>query len=103
MQWWKRQIGDRPRPYFRAVFLTTTAERASHILWLTRECARNHDRHLCYAATQDVFLSSDNPLQSPLFNDHHGHWQALVNLHPSSTFTRTPIRLTPPVAIVGWH
>ncbi len=95
--WWKRQQKRGPRPYFRAVFLTRSQERTNHILWLAQSCARNVDRHLVYAATQETFLAEPRPLQWPLFLDHHGHWQSLVNLHPSSNFHRAPVRLTRPV------
>lgn len=97
IMWWKGQAKTRSRPLFRAVFLTRSQERAYHILWLAQTCARNADRLLVYAATQDAFLTEPRALQSPLFLDHHGRWQSLVNLHPSSNFHRTPIRLTPPV------
>jgi hypothetical protein len=55
--WWKGQQERGPRPYFRAVFLTRSQERANHILWLAQSCARNADRHLVYAATQETFLA----------------------------------------------
>ena len=102
-QWWKQRGRNQQRPYFRVVFLTTSPERASHILWLAHECARNKDRHLCVAAPQSSFLGTPNALTSPLFNDHHGRWQSIVNLYPSSQFTRTPVRLAPPVTILGSH
>jgi hypothetical protein len=100
-QWWKQSGRHAPRPYFRVAFLTTSMERAAHSLWLAQECARNSDRHLCYAASQELFLASKDPLQSPLFNDHHGRWQALVNVQPTSHFARTPIRLAPPMTTIG--
>ncbi len=95
--WWRSNGQLGPRPYFRAVFLTRSQERANHILWLAQTCARNTDRHLIYAATQDTYLTSPRPLQSPLFLNHHGRWQALVDLHPTSKFERTPVRLTRPI------
>ena len=95
--WLKSRSGQGPRPYFRVVFLTRSQERANHILWLAHACARNADRHLVYAATQDVYLTEPKPMQSPLFLDHHGGWQSLVNLHPTSNFERAPVRLTRPV------
>jgi hypothetical protein len=95
---WHKGQGERvPRPSFRVVFLTRSQERANHILWLAQACARNADRHVIYAATQDAYLADPRPLQSPLFLDHHGRWQSLVNLHPSANFQRTPVRLTRPV------
>lgn len=95
--WWKGQREHGPRPYFRAVFLTRSQERANHILWLAQTCAHNADRHIVYAATQEAFLTEPRPLQLSLFLDHHGRWQSLVNLHPSSQFHRAPVRLTRPV------
>ncbi len=95
--WWKQRGEQGTRPYFRAIFLTRSQDRANHILWLARECARNADRHLIYAATQDTFLSEPRALHAPIFLDHHGRWQALVNPHPTSNFERTPVRLTRPV------
>jgi protein involved in plasmid replication-relaxation len=95
--WWKGQRERVPRPYFRVVLLTRSQERANHILWLAQNCARNPDRHLVYATTQDTYLTELRALQSPLFLDHHGRWQSLVNLHPSSNFQRTPVRLNRPV------
>jgi hypothetical protein len=92
---WK-QGGERGvRPYFRVAFLTMTIERAHHILSLACDCASNKDRKLCYAATLDSYLSETDAVQAPLFLDHHGHWQALVNIHPSSHFARQPVRLAP--------
>ena len=95
--WMKSRGGQGPTPYFRVVFLTRSQERANHILWLAGTCARNADRHLIYAATQDVYLTEPRSLQTPLFIDHHGRWQSLVNLHPTSNFERAPVRLTRPV------
>ena len=95
--WWKNQPHPAPRPIFRAVYLTRSQERAYHILWLAQTCARNADRHLVYAATQDAYLTEPRRLQSPLFLDHHGRWQSLVNLHPTSNFHRAPVRLSRPV------
>ena len=95
--WWKGQSQPGPRPFFRVVFLTRSWERAYHILWLARECARNPDRHLAYAATQDSLLAEPRALHAPMFLDHHGRWQSLVNLHPTSDFVRTPVRLSRPV------
>lgn len=91
--WWKAQRERHTRPFFRVVFLTKSQERANHILWLAQTCARNAHRHLVYATTQDAYLAEPRALQSPLFLDHHGHWQSLVNLHPTSNFYRTPVRL----------
>jgi hypothetical protein len=92
---WQRGncLGDRPA--FRVVFLTRSAERALHILALARECARNPDRRLCYAATLDGFLAEADGLRQPIFLDHHGRWQALANPFPASVFQRAPVRIAP--------
>lgn len=97
---WKESGQEGPRPSFRVVFLTTGAERANHILWLARDLARNKDRRLVYATTQDIYLGEPQAVTQPILNDHHGHWQSLVNAQPSSRFLREPIQLRPPVAPV---
>lgn len=98
---WRAHGSGGPRPIFRIVVLTTGAERARHILWLARTCARNPDRHLCYATTQDNYLAEPLAVTAPVLNDHHGAWQILVNLQPTSPFLRAPIRLSPPLASRG--
>ena len=95
---WRSREPKGPRPAFRVVFLTRSQERARHILWLAGSLARNPDRRLCYAGTQDEYLAEPHVLTSPILNDHHGHWRSLVDLHPTASSTRTPIRLSPPVA-----
>jgi len=95
---WKESGRQDPRPSFRVVFLTTGAERANHILWLARELARNPDRRLVYASTQESYVGTPHAVTEPIMNDHHGHWQALVNPQPSSPFLRAPVRLSRPVA-----
>ena len=77
------------RPQFRVVFLTSRRagiERAYHILALAAETSRNSTRRLVYAATHDCYLTDDPGvpgLHSPIFLDHHGDWQSLVDLHPT--------------------
>ena len=95
---WRQGGRQGPRPYFRVVFLTRGAERAGHILWWAKQCARNPARRLCYAGTQDAYLSDLRAVTTPLLNDHHGGWQSLVNVHPSSAVLRSPIRLISPTA-----
>ncbi len=95
---WNESERNGPRPGFRVIFLTLGSERANHILWLARELARNPDRRLVYATTQDEYLSELHAVTQPILNDHLGHWQSLVNSQPSSRFIREPIRLTRPVA-----
>lgn len=98
---WKRAGAVSPRPYFRVVFLTTGIERAMHVLWWARRCARNPDRRLCYASTQEAYFAEPRAVTAPLFNDHHGNWQSLVNLHPSSCSLREPVRVSSPLARSG--
>ena len=95
---WKDSGEIGPRPSFRVVFLTTGAGRANHILWLAHDLARNKDRRLIYAMTQDVYLGEPNAIMAPILNDHFGIWQSLVDPHPTSPFLRQPIRLVRPVA-----
>ena len=45
-----------------------------------------------------VLVWTGDAVTAPIFNDHHGHWQALVNAQPTSRFLREPVRLTAPVA-----
>lgn len=96
---WRRSPSCGPRPAFRVVFLTKTRERANHILWLARTLARNPDRRLCYAGTQDEYLGEPRALTTPILNDHHGRWQSPLDLHPTAPALREPIRLTPPVPL----
>jgi hypothetical protein len=98
---WHAHGRDGPRPVFRVVVLTKGVERARHILWLARACARNPDRRLCYAATQETYLAEPLAITAPVFNDHHGGWQSLVNPQPTARFLREPIRLSPPLAPTG--
>jgi hypothetical protein len=93
MQQWRDGGGQGIRPAFRVVFLTVSVQRAYHILSVARELARNPHRRLCYAATYATFLADEKAVCEPLFLDHFGGWQALVNVHPSSTFLREPVRL----------
>lgn len=96
---WKNAGRMGIRPSFRVVFLTKSATRANHILYLAHSLARNNDRRLIYATTQDAFFAEPSAVTRPMVNDHFGHWQALVNAQPTTKFNRTPIRLTPPVAL----
>ncbi|MBW3598962.1 MAG: replication-relaxation family protein [Planctomycetes bacterium] len=80
---------------FRVAFLTTSINRVHTILGSALKLAKNPDRLVCYAATFDAYLAEDDPLRSPLFLDHHGRFQSLVNLHPTSPFPRAPVRLRP--------
>jgi len=95
---WREQGRQGPRPAFRVVFLTRGVNRANHILWLASQCARNQERRLAYAATQDAYLGEPRAVGSPLFNDHHGGWQALCDIHPSSAVMRERVRLSRPLA-----
>jgi hypothetical protein len=95
---WKAAGRRGTRPVFRVVFLTRTIDRAHHILTLAAQLARNRDRRLCYASTQDSYLAEDDAVRDPLLLDHGGSWQALVNIHPSAPFTKPSVRLRAPLA-----
>ena len=79
----------------RVVFLTRSVERAYHILSLAAATTRNRTRRLVYAATHESFVTEPQPLHAPMFLDHFGAWQALVDLHPTAAFRKAPVRLTP--------
>ena len=85
------------RPRFRLAFLTRSVERAYHILALAGRIADDRQRRFVYAATQDSFLGDPNPIRSPIFLDHLGEWQSLVELHPTARYRKTPIRLGRPL------
>ncbi len=86
------------RPRFRVVFLTRSVERAHNILTFAAEATPTKSRRLVYAATQESYVTDDHPLHSPIFLDHLGNWQSLIDLHPSAVFTKAPVRLIRPVA-----
>lgn len=85
------------RPRFRVVFLTASVARAYHILSLAADTCRHRTRRLVYAASFDTYITEPDRLCAPLFLDHFGHWQALVDLHPSAAFHKAPVRLVRPV------
>jgi hypothetical protein len=84
------------RPRFRVVFLTPSVARAHHILSLAAEIAAQR-RRLVYAATLDCYVAEADPLFAPLFLDHLGQWQSLIDLHPTAPYLKAPVRLTRPV------
>ena len=83
------------RPRLRVVFLTRSVERAYHILSLAAATTRNRNRRLVVAATHESFVTESQPLHAPIFLDHFGAWQSLIDLHPTATFSKAPVRLTP--------
>ena len=85
------------RPRFRVVFLTQSIERAHHILSLAAETTRNKSRRLVYAATLESYITADDPLHTPLLLDHRGEWQSIVELHPTASYRKTPVRLARPL------
>ena len=94
LTWWRNQGCPKSvNPRFRTVFLTKTAIRAEHIVALAGELAQNKDRLVCFATTLDDYLSEDHVLRRPIFLDHHGRWQSLMNIHPTTHSKRTPVRL----------
>ena len=94
---WLKQGKRWERPRLRVVFLTRTVERAYHILALAAETNRHLSRRLVYAATQDTFVSDPDPLFAPIFVDHFGNWQSLIDLHPTAQFHKAPVRLKMPL------
>lgn len=85
------------RPRFRVAFLTRTIERAYHILSLAAQITSIPRRRFVYGATQEHFLGDPNPIHSPIFLDHEGQWQSLVDLHPTASHRKTPVRFPRPV------
>jgi hypothetical protein len=90
---WRAAGGTWERPRLRVVFLTRSVERAYHILAHAAQVTRNRSRRLVYAASHEKFLAEPDPLHAPIFLDHRGEWQALVDLHPTSRFQKEPVRL----------
>lgn len=89
---WHASGRSSEQPRFRVVFLTRSVARAYHILALAGQMSPNRRRRFVYAATHESFSSEPDPLRTPVFLDHSGHWQALIDLHPTSVFQRTPVR-----------
>jgi hypothetical protein len=85
------------RPRLRVVFLTRSVGRAYHILAFAAETATKKSRRLVYAAAHDNYVTADDPLFSPLFLDHLGHWQSLIDLHPTAPYAKAPVRVTRPL------
>lgn len=85
------------RPRFRVVFLTQSIARAYHILALACEIARTPSRRLVYATPLDTYVTDPDPIYAPLFLDHAGAWQSLINLHPTAACLKAPVRLTRPL------
>ncbi|MDB5385428.1 MAG: hypothetical protein JWM11_1074, partial [Planctomycetaceae bacterium] len=83
------------RPRFRLAFLTNSIDRVHHILATAARMTCNGKRRLAFAATQDCFLAEQDPIRSPIFLDHMGQWQSLVDLHPTSPHRKQPVRLKP--------
>lgn len=90
------------RPRLRVVFLTKSVERAYHILALAAEHSCDRRRRFVYAATLEAYLADADPLCSPLFLDHFGCWQSLIDLHPTAPYQKPRVRLVRPVeSLVG--
>lgn len=98
---WSQSGRCGPRPSFRVIFLTIGVERANHVLWFANERTSNPDRRLMYATTQDNFLSEEQAVTQPIFNDHLGYFQSLVNQQPTSAFVRERVRFARPIARTG--
>jgi hypothetical protein len=85
------------RPRFRVIFLTHSVERAYHILALAAEMTPNRGRRLVLAATQESYLTDDQPLLGPILLDHLGQWQSLIDVHPTAPYLKAPVRLPRPL------
>lgn len=85
-------------PRFRLAFITPSVDRVHHILATAARMTCNGKRRLAFAATRDSYLTESDPLRSPIFLDHTGQWQSLVDLHPTSPHRKEPVRLKPLVA-----
>ncbi len=72
-------------------------ERAEHILYVASQLSRDSRRRLVYATTMDTYLSNDDALMQPIFLDHRGRFQAMVDLHPTSAFLREPVKIPVPM------
>ena len=68
-----------------------------HILSFAAETTANKSRRLIYAATQESYVTAADPLHAPIFLDHFGSWQSLLDPHPTAAFERKPVRLTRPM------
>ncbi len=94
---WRAGHFPGPRPRIRVPFWTDTMERAEHILYAASQLAHNPRRLLVYATTLDIYLHDDDALTRPIFLDHHGRFQAIVDPHPTSAFVREPVKIRVPV------
>jgi hypothetical protein len=81
------------RPPFRVAFLTRSIDRAYHILALARDLAAVKNRHLVLAATHECYVADSDPVRSPLFLNHDGHCQALVDLDPTAGHIHSSVRI----------
>jgi hypothetical protein len=97
LQQWLQHAKAWERPRLRVAFLTRTIERAYHILALVRQVAVNKSRRVVYAATQESYLAETDPVRLPIFLDHDGTWQSLVDLHPTARHTRAAVKLPCPL------
>ena len=93
---WKCGDIEGPRPKIRVLFWTDSTERAEHILYAASRLARNPDRFLVYATTMDLYLNEDDALMAPIFVDHRGNYQAIVDVYPTSEFLRKPVEIRAP-------
>lgn len=92
---WRASGKTWERPRFRLAFITPSVDRVHHILATAARMTCNGKRRLVFAATLDCYLTESDPLRSPIFLDHTGQWQSLVDLHPTSPYRKQPVRLKP--------
>jgi hypothetical protein len=95
---WRANGKQWERPRLRVVFLPPTIARTYHILSLAATTTQHTSRRLVYAATFDSYVTDPDPIFAPLFLDHVGQWQSLINLHPTAAHTKAPVRLAPLVS-----
>ncbi len=96
-RWRAGHIPGRGPPRIRVLFWTDTSERAEHILYAASQLAHDSRRLLVYATTMDTFLHEDDAFMQPIFLDHRGRFQAIVDPYPTSAFHREPVRICVPV------
>lgn len=85
------------QPRLRVVFVTPSVERTYHILALAAVCSPHPSRRLVYAAPFDSYVGDPDPLCAPLFLDHCGWWQSLIDLHPTAPYLKPAVPIVRPM------
>jgi hypothetical protein len=94
---WRQRGREGFPPRFRVLLFTRSTQRVRDMLAVARTVSRWRNRRLCYAVTIEEFLAESDAVRAPIFLDHFGCWQGLMQLHPPDTVVRTPVRLPAPV------